>query len=122
MTLLWMWQKSSRKAGIVDVARTLATGLLGVWFAWSVAGYLPRKTLVMVLAGGWAMRLGLHLLRRVLIEPEDGRYESLRSSSADSADGKLFVLFQVQAVWAVIFATSMYAAAANPTRGLGMLD
>ncbi len=122
MTLLWMWQKSSRKAGIVDVARTLATGLLGMWFAWSVTGYLPRKTLVMVLAGGWAMRLGLHLLRRVLIEPEDGRYQSLRSSSAVSADPKLFMLFQVQAVWAVIFATSMYAAAANPTRGLGMLD
>ena len=122
MTLLWIVQKRTRNAGVVDVAWSFATGLLGVWFAWIAAGYYPRRMLVIVLAGGWAMRLALHLGRRVLNEGEDGRYHTLRERWGADADRKLFLFFQVQAVWAVMFALPMYAAASNPTRGLGGFD
>ena len=122
MTALWVWQKQTRNAGIVDVAWSFTTGLLGVWFAWIAPGYYPRRVLVMVLAGAWAMRLGLHLARRVLNEREDGRYHALRARWGADADRKLFIFFQVQAVWAVMFAAPMYAAASNPVRGLGPFD
>ena len=122
MTLLWTWQKKSKNAGIVDVAWSFTTGLLGVWFAWIAPGYFPRRLLVIVLVGAWSMRLGLYLARRVLSEKEDGRYNQLRDSWGENADRKLFIFFQVQAVWAVMFAAPMYAAAANPVRGLGVFD
>jgi steroid 5-alpha reductase family enzyme len=65
------------------------------------------------MAGLWGARLGLHLFRRVIREPEDGRYRQLRSDWGAAAQRKLFGFFQLQAAWAVMFAAPMLAACSN---------
>ena len=122
MALLWQRQRARGNAGIVDVAWSFATAALGIWFAWSASGYGPRRALVMALAGVWGVRLGRHLLRRVSREAEDGRYRQLRREWGASGQRRLFLFFQVQAVWAVLFAAPMLAAGENARAPLAWFD
>jgi steroid 5-alpha reductase family enzyme len=110
MALLW-FAVGRRNAAVVDVAWSLATGLLGVWFAFNADGWAPRRGLVAALAGVWGVRLGLYLLRRVAREAEDGRYQALKAEWGDRASTRLFYFFQAQAFWAVMFAAPMLLAA-----------
>lgn len=118
---LWLVQRARLNAAIVDVAWAFGTGLLGVGFAALASGLTARRLLVGTLAALWSLRLAGYLLRRVRREPEDGRYQTLRRRWGDSAQRNLFLFFQVQAVWAVLFAVPMLAAASSPRR-LGWLD
>jgi steroid 5-alpha reductase family enzyme len=122
MALLWVVQRARRNAGIVDVAWSFGTALLGTWFAWGVEGYGPRRLLVAVLAILWGVRLGLHLLHRISREAEDGRYQALRRQWGDRAQPYLFTFFQIQALWAVMFAAPMLVAARNPMPSLAWGD
>jgi len=74
-----------------------------------------------LLAGLWGLRLGGYLLRRVHSESEDGRYRALRAQWGKRTQPRMFAFFQVQAFWAVLFATPMLIAARNP-EPLGWLD
>ncbi len=122
MAILWAVQRARHNAGIVDIAWSFGTGLLAVWFAWGVDGYGPRKTLVAAIAGLWGVRLGFYLLKRVASEPEDRRYQALRAQWGPRTQLYLFLFFQVQALWAVMFAVPMLVAAANPAPALSWMD
>jgi steroid 5-alpha reductase family enzyme len=122
MALLWFWQRSRGNAGIVDVAWSFGTGLLGASFAATADGYAPRRLLIAAMIAIWSVRLGVHLLRRVRREAEDGRYAQLRRDWGASTQRNLFLFFQVQALWAVMFAAPMLAAARNPGAPLSWLD
>ena len=122
MTVLWLVQRARNNAGIVDVAWSFGTGLVAVFFAAGVDGFGPRRILVGVLAGLWGLRLGLYLVKRVTSEAEDGRYAMLRERWGDRTQLFLFWFFQIQAVWAVLFALPMLAAVVNPAAPLGWLD
>jgi steroid 5-alpha reductase family enzyme len=121
MVLLWIVQRARRNAGIVDIAWSFGTGLLAVGFAWGADGAGGRRLLVAVLAGVWGLRLGFYLLKRVLSEAEDGRYRMLRERWGDRTQFYLFWFFQIQALWAVMFAAPMLIAARNPAP-LGWAD
>ena len=120
MALLWL-VAGRRNGGVVDVAWSFATGMLGVWFAFNAGGWTPRQGLVAGLALVWGVRLGVHLLRRVAREPEDGRYQALKAGWGDRASVRLFTFFQMQAFWAVMFAAPMLLAArgAHPAFTIG---
>ena len=122
MTGLWLIQRRTHNAGIVDIAWSFGTGLMGVWFAWCADGDVSRRWLVGLLAGLWGIRLGSYLLRRVLSEPEDGRYTMLRERWGEHMQRRLFIFFQLQATWAVLFALPMWAAADHAAVGLGWFD
>lgn len=123
MTLLWIVQWRRRNAGIVDVAWAFATGVLGVAFALgSEAGDPARKVLIAAMVGIWGIRLGVFLARRVGGESEDGRYRSLRETLGDRIQPFMFGFFQIQALWAVMFALPMWAAAQSPLEGLRWHD
>lgn len=119
---LWLVQRRTRNAGIVDIAWSFGTGLMGVWFAWCADGDPARRWLVAALAGLWGVRLGAYLFRRVMREAEDGRYTMLRERWGEDTQRKLFFFFQLQAAWAVLFALPMWVAADNPAPGLGWQD
>lgn len=121
MTSLWFVQRRRGNAAIVDVAWSFATAGSGVLFASTAGGDPWRRVIVAALAGLWGARLGLHLLARVRREAEDGRYHAMRNEWGRAADTRLFVFFQVQALWAVMFALPMLAAASND-RPLGAWD
>ena len=123
MAGLWILQRSRRNAGIVDVAWSYGTGLSAVWFALTAGGPEARRVLVAVLAGIWGIRLGAYLYRRVTSEAEDGRYRALREKWGARTQRNLFIFFQLQAFWAVLFAAPMLVAAENtaPAPGIGDL-
>ena len=122
MAALWFIQKRRGNAGIVDIAWSFGTGAVGVWFALMAAGDPARRWLVGLIAGAWGLRLGFYLYKRVMSEEEDGRYQKLRERWGDNTQRNLFIFFQIQAAWAVMFAMPMLAAASNPTPGLRWFD
>ena len=61
--------------------------------------------------GIWGARLGFHLATRVLRESEDGRYRHLRGVLGGWTQPVMFLFFQVQALWGLMFALPMWAAA-----------
>ena len=99
MSALWLVQRLRHNAGIVDIAWSFGTGLMAVWFAWGVDGDPARRLLVGTLAGIWGLRLGFYLLRRIMSEPEDGRYQAMRERWGARTQPYLFAFFQIQAFW-----------------------
>lgn len=119
---VWLVQRRLGDAGWVDFAWAAGVGGLSVLFAVFSSGAPPRRVLVGVLAGLWGLRLSFYLIRRLFRLPEDGRYVKLRQQWGDQAQRNLFLFFQVQAFWAVLFAVPMLVASQNDAPELGLLD
>ncbi len=111
----WLWQVKRRNAGIVDVLWTAGIGGGALLYAALLDGAPLPRTLLAVLAGLWSLRLAVHLARRVLREPEDGRYRQLRARWHGN-QGKLLLMFQFQALLIVLFSMPFLAVARNPAR------
>lgn len=123
MTLLWLVQRRTHNAGIVDVGWTLGIGILGVFFAITSDGWAARRLLVGMLIGIWSLRLAWHLLTdRVIGKPEEGRYQTLRAKWGEHAERNLWGFFQIQAVLALLFALPVFAVARNPSSPLNGWD
>jgi steroid 5-alpha reductase family enzyme len=115
MAALWWVQVRTRNAGIVDVCWAIGVGALGVAFAIASSGGDPlRRALIGACIGLWGLRLGMYLFKRVTSEAEDGRYQALREHWGERTQPYMFIFFQVQALWAVLFAIPVLAAARNP--------
>ena len=123
MAILWLVQYATRNAGIVDVAWAFGTGVLGVWFSLGVSsGDATRGVIIATLVGIWGARLGYYLASRVLRESEDGRYRSLRDSLGRWPQPVMFLFFQVQALWGLMFALPMWAAAQSTSLAIAWHD
>ncbi|NIV74162.1 MAG: DUF1295 domain-containing protein, partial [Gammaproteobacteria bacterium] len=123
MALLWLVQYATRNAGIVDVAWAFGTGVLGVWFALAATGGDPtRGVIIATLVGIWGARLGLYLGARVMRESEDGRYHHMREALGKWAQPVMFLFFQIQALWGLMFALPMWAATQSPSPALAWHD
>ncbi len=115
MHLLWMWQKKTGRAGFVDVAWSLGTSALAIGFCVVGSGLQERRLILGVLMGLWGMRLTVHLWNRLSREKEDGRYESYRKEKGQKAADRFYMIFfQMQAVFALIFASPILVAAYTP--------
>ena len=78
MVGLWVVQRRTRNAAIVDVGWTVAVGLLGTAYAILGSGAWERRLLVGGMVALWSGRLAWHLIERIRGEPEEGRYQRLR--------------------------------------------
>lgn len=118
MAATWAVSMRVDNVGYVDVAwaglMAAAALLVG---ALAEGAELPRG-LVAFFGSLWGTRLCLHLLTRVLHEPEDGRYQSLRARWQGSP-AKFFAFFQLQAVVVALFALPFIAAASRHDNSLG---
>lgn len=120
MTATWALAMRVRNAGYVDVA--WAGLMAGAALFAGLAGEgdeLPRA-LVALFGGIWGARLCMHLLHRVLHEPEDGRYQAMRTAIGDSPL-RWFAFFQVQAVIVALFTIPFVSAAAGDSEGFDPL-
>ena len=126
MMLAWWYQRARGNAGWVDMFWTLATGAAGVLGAlWPLAdgtAFPLRQAIVAALAALWAIRLGLHLRRRVLTRPEDARYAEFRRDWGMRFQTRLFWFLQIQALCAWPLAVAVLLAARNPIGGLRLTD
>lgn len=115
MAALWLVQRRTGNAGIVDVAWAALVGSLGAFFAAWQQGIPWLRALAAAMIIGWSLRLTIHLFRRVVGHPEEGRYATLRQRWGDEAPGKFFRFFQLQAVAAWIFAIPILAVVSSHT-------
>jgi len=115
MTIAWVIQVKTANAGVADVMWAMGLGLSALYFGLASQGSMMSRLLVGMLAGIWATRLAMHLLVRVLYEGEDGRYRFLRERWGARANQNFFVLFQIRALAALVFALPLWAAAQNRT-------
>jgi steroid 5-alpha reductase family enzyme len=123
MAALWAVHLRTRNAGLVDVGWAGGTGVLGVFFAATSPGYVPRRVILALMVGLWSLRLTTYLLRdRILGKPEEGRYRTLREHWGEKANRKLFFFFQAQAVLALLFALPVLVASRHPLEGVRLWD
>jgi steroid 5-alpha reductase family enzyme len=126
MTLAWIYQKSVGNAGWVDVFWTAGMGLAGLALALApIPGRswpTDRQALISILVTFWALRLAIHLARRVAQGPEDVRYANFRTEWAPRFQLYLFGFLQIQAAAAIVLTLSVLLAARNPVSAIRPLD
>jgi steroid 5-alpha reductase family enzyme len=124
MAVFWWVQKRSHVAGIVDVVWALGTALVAIGLVAVVAPVSAERSLLLsLLIGFWGARLALHLFARLRAEKEDGRYAAMkRALGKGRVQPVMFLFFQVQALWAVMFALPVAAASLAPRGELDGLD
>ncbi len=104
MALLWLVQRRTGNAGIVDVAWAASIGLAAVWLGLQQASSPERGFVAVAMGALWGARLALHIHRRSHGKPEDGRYAQLRRDWGDSVQPRMFRFYQFQAVTVAFFA------------------
>jgi steroid 5-alpha reductase family enzyme len=123
MLVLWIIQRRTGNAGVVDVAWSAGLGLMALFFALTSDGLPERRFLLAILAGGWSFRLAYYLIRdRVIGAPEDGRYVRLRESWGSDFQFKLLLFFEFQALLVLVFSLPYLVVAHNRQAGLSFLD
>ncbi|MEQ8766062.1 MAG: DUF1295 domain-containing protein [Planctomycetota bacterium] len=115
MALLWLVQRRTGDAGIVDVAWAAGLGSAGILAAWTGDGETIRRMIVGGMAGVWGFRLAGHLLTdRILGDHgEDGRYRALREEWGDGFQRRLFWFYQGQAILVAVLAIPFAVACAR---------
>jgi steroid 5-alpha reductase family enzyme len=61
MSVLWLIQRATGNAGVVDVGWTAGLGILAVLYAVVTGGDPAQRLLVAVLVGVWSTSLALHV-------------------------------------------------------------
>lgn len=117
MAAVWAFSMRVRNAGWVDVAWAGLMALAAMFAGLVGEGDELPRGLVAVFGGVWGSRLCLHLMHRVLREPEDGRYQAMRAAIGDSPL-RWFAFFQVQALVVALFAIPFTAAASADAEGI----
>jgi len=109
-------------ASVVDAVWSFAMGGIGMLYALLGAGDPVRRILLAMMAGGWGLRLGMHLTHRIRSEPEDARYEALRAewrSKGWDVHQRMARFYANQAVSVLLLSlpfllTAQHAAPASP--------
>jgi steroid 5-alpha reductase family enzyme len=123
MAALWMWQRRSRNAGVVDAGWTLLVAGLAAFDAVTGDGAWTRRSAIGWMMGSWGARLGIYILwDRVFGRPEDARYRTMRAEWGDRADAEFFWFFQKQALAAVFFSVPALFASHNQAPMLSPLE
>jgi steroid 5-alpha reductase family enzyme len=123
MVVLSLVQRATKDAGVVDVGWAGGVGALAVFYAVMADGDTSRRLLLGILAGLWSFRLAGFLLKdRILAGDEDGRYRMLREKWGHRTQRNLFIFFQVQAFWAVLFSVPFLPVAYHDQPLLGWFD
>lgn len=104
MTGLFLLRHRMGNVAVVDAGWSFGVGLAAVAYAFLCDGDPVSRAAMALLAGGWSLRLGLHiLLDRVIGKEEDGRYRTLMEQWGEDAARRLFLFFQYQAVFVIVF-------------------
>ena len=101
-TATWLVQLRTKNAAIVDPIWSLSFPLLAVVY-FLMSDRTQMKLLFVAMIVIWGMRLGLHLLMRVLKEQhEDVRYAALRKEWGDRQNILMLRFYYFQAILAMV--------------------
>jgi steroid 5-alpha reductase family enzyme len=124
MAALWLLGIRNRNFSYVDIGWSVNFAVLAVLYAALGTGWPTRKWLLAAMFSAWSLRLGLHLAKRIIGEPEEGRYVQLRAEwgQSGSLNAKFFAFFQFQALLNIVLALPMLLACVNPQPELHPLE
>jgi steroid 5-alpha reductase family enzyme len=104
---LWLVQRRTRNAGIVDIGWAGSFALVVAVFAWRATAPASAWGPLAVIVAAWSVRLAGYLWSRDAARgAEEGRYADLRARWAASARWKFFVFFQAQAALTGVLSTA----------------
>jgi steroid 5-alpha reductase family enzyme len=121
---LWLLSLRLRDASIVDLYWGPGFAAIATLSFLAAGGGHPRRTLLLVLALLWGLRLGGYLLWRNAGKGEDYRYRAMRRHHGDRfAVVSLFTVFGLQGVLQWIVSLPLQLTQAAPgAAALGLLD
>ena len=120
--VLWAICVKVRNYSFLDVAWSYTIAVLAPLYAIWGDGYLPRRVILATIGTAWSLRLGTHILVRVLQHhpKEDVRYESLRQDWNSPFQFLLF--FELQALIGVILSLPFLLTAYNAAPSLHPIE
>jgi steroid 5-alpha reductase family enzyme len=75
---LWLLGLKKHNFSYVDIGWSVNFALLGALYAALAPGDLNRRLIIATMFAAHGLRLGWHLAKRIIGEPEEGRYQQLR--------------------------------------------
>jgi steroid 5-alpha reductase family enzyme len=124
MVAVWLLSLVLRNAGIVDVAWSAAFVPVAAAYVWLADGWPRRDQVMLAMVAAWSLRLAGHLFVRVRAEhpQEDSRYAALRAAWGASANTRMLVFFQAQALAALVLTVPFAIAALNTAPAFSWLE
>ena len=127
MLSLWLLGLRRRNMSYVDLGWAANFALLALVFGTLGSGALPRRALACAMVALWSLRLALHLGRRIVGAPEEGRYQELRRTwgagrSEAALAGRFLGFFAFQAALNVLLSLPLLAACQNRAAALAPLE
>jgi steroid 5-alpha reductase family enzyme len=126
MFALWLYGIRNHNFSYVDIGWSVNFAVLAVLYAWLAPGYLPRRLLIGAMFTAHGLRLGWHLSKRIIGEPEEGRYQQLRKDWGGGGERalnrKFLGFFELQAVLNAFLTLPMLIACFNDTARFHLLE
>lgn len=124
LSLLYIFSKLLKNAGIVDVFWASSFGIISLLSAAVGQGLLERKVLLLIAVLPWSLRMTLHLLVRIIKEHphEDKRYAALREAWGRRANLMMYLVFLFQGALITILSPPFLLVAANKDSGIGVAE
>jgi steroid 5-alpha reductase family enzyme len=124
MVAVWLLSLLLRNAGIVDVAWSASFMPVTAAYVWLADGWTTRDAVLLAMVTLWSLRLAWFLLVRVARDHprEDSRYARLRREWGASANPRMLVFFEVQALAALALTVPFALAALNPAPAFHPLE
>ena len=88
---LWLLGIRNHNFSYVDIGWSVNFAVLAVLYALLAPGHLPRRALIAAMFTAHGLRLGWHLAKRIIGEPEEGRYQQLRKDWSKDSDDTVLV-------------------------------
>jgi len=120
-TATWLIQLKTKNGGIVDPIWSLSFPLLAVVYFF-LSDQSRSKIIFLAMVVTWGMRLGIHLLIRVMHEKhEDVRYAALRKEWGDRQNILMLRFYYFQAVLALVLSIP-FALVMNGDLQIGLFE
>lgn len=124
MAVLWLVQRFTGNAALVDLGWTFSVPMLHLYFAWFSGGSRERGLLLAAMVCLWGLRLGGHLFWTRLRPgmEEEGRYKKLREEWGSGFQSKLFWFYQAQALAAFLLVVVFWPSYRDLRSELGLYE
>lgn len=117
---LWGLGVRHRNFSYVDIGWSANFAVIAIVYALLGGGDPWRRAAICLMYGVWSARLALYLMRRIVGQPEEGRYVTLRSEwgAGGNPNLKFLAFFEFQALLNVVLSIPMLLAVMDRA-GLG---
>ena len=114
----WLVEIRTRNAGHADVIWAWGLTAAALFYLVMGDGALEARLAAGVLVLIWGVRLGSHVLHRVLTEPEDGRYQAMRERLGRHVHAFHLFFFLMQGLLAWLFSLPHWVISGASDSGL----